>query len=96
MATLSRFSFEAFGLTLDEVSQKLDELTQETITREGGEPWLTTMDEIKKQCIEPRALMDPKSWIYVGKREVVFAGPTPMDSDEDRMRDGWRPQGTDL
>ena len=92
MATLSKFAFAAFGLTMDEVVQKLDELTQEIITREGGEPWLVTVDEIKKQCIAPRALMDPKSWLYTGEREVMFAGPTPLDTGEDMFRDGWKPQ----
>lgn len=92
MATLSRFSFSVFGVTREEVLDKLDELEREAIIREGGEPWLATTDKINRECIDHRHLLDPKSWVYVGVREVVFAGPTILDKVDDQFRDGFRPQ----
>jgi hypothetical protein len=74
---------------MDEVSAKLDKLVNDVIFDEGGEPWLSTTDEIKKTAIKPN-LMDPKSWVYVGLREVVFAGPSKFDIPD--MRDGFKPQ----
>lgn len=92
MATLSRFSFSAFGLTREEVAEKLDGLSDQLIMAEGGEPWLPTTDTIEKRCVNPKAPLEPKSWIYVGAREVIFAGPTPLDEPGDLFRDGFRPQ----
>ena len=92
MATLSRFSFSAFGTTREEVTEKLDALCDGLIQTEGGEPWLTTQDEVKKTCIDPKDLLNLKSWIYVGERSVLFAGPTPLEKQDDSFRDGFRPQ----
>lgn len=74
---------------MDEVSSKLDSLMMSVINDEGGEPWIATTDEIKKVAVKPN-LMDPKSWIYVGLREVSFAGPSKFDIPD--MRDGFKPQ----
>lgn len=94
MATVTRFSFDAHGQTLTEVADKLDELTNDALLREGGEPWLVTIDRIEKIAINAN-IVDPKAWIYQGRREVVFTGPTPMDTVQ--WRDGWKPQSeTDI
>ena len=89
MATVTRFSFDCFGTTMGEVSDKLDELTNEALLREGGEPWLVTTDRIEKIAVNAN-ITDPKSWMYQGRREVVFTGPTPLDKVP--FHDGWKPQ----
>lgn len=89
MATVTRFSFDAFGTTMSEVSDKLDELTNNALLSEGGEPWLVTIDRIEKIAISAN-ITDPKAWLYQGRREVVFTGPTPLDKVP--FHDGWKPQ----
>lgn len=74
---------------MEEVSSKLDSLVMNVTADEGGEPWIATTDRIEKQAVKPN-LIDPKSWIYVGFREVVFGGPSKLGEPD--LRDGYKPQ----
>lgn len=94
-ASVLKFEFEVLGNTLDDCRDKLDNLEQQILTQEGGEPWVTLVDEYKKAVLNQQALLkgDPTGAVYTGTRTVLFAGPTKIGQSVDSTyRDGFRPQ----
>lgn len=89
--SIIKFSFSAIGKTRAEVIDELDNFVAATMANLSGEPWIDVTDAVEKIAISQQ-VGDPSAWIYQGRRESVFAGPTPLDGDGPIWRDGFRPQ----
>lgn len=88
-----KFSFEVIGETRDDVLAELDNVCNEIILNQGGEPWVVVQDEVKKQAVSTQALLanDAAGIFYHGTRAVLFTGPTKLGQGVD-YHDGFRPQ----
>ncbi|MEM3097520.1 MAG: hypothetical protein QXU32_02225 [Nitrososphaerales archaeon] len=87
-----RFGITVFGETREEVMDELEQHSRNILYSVGGEPWLLFEDHIERIPIVKSILnADQSKFVYVGKQEYVFTGPTPL-GDTPVWRDGFRPQ----
>lgn len=91
-----KLTIQAIGETRDEVIEKLDEICNQTILEQGGEPWVVLADEVKKIVVDLNGLLqgNPSTSYFDGTRTLVFAGPTRIGPSL-KYHDGFRPQAED-
>lgn len=93
-ASVLKFEYKVMGQTREECIEALEEIVAGTILKEGGEPWVTIQESYHKTLVEETLAFsgDPRGFVWVGVREVVFTGPTKLDTIDATFRDGFRPQ----
>jgi hypothetical protein len=87
---LTQFQFTVLGDSRTGVLDEMDRLEHLILDRAGGEPWLSTSDDITKVRIEGIPLNHQKAFMYKGIKECVFVGPQVIESNP--YMDGFRPQ----
>lgn len=96
-ASVLKFEYKVMGQTRDEVIDSLDEIVGQVILQEGGEPWVSVEEVYTKTMIDQELALsgDPRGFIWIGVRSVLFTGPTKLAGIEPTFRDGFRPQQDD-
>lgn len=96
-ASVLKFEFKVLGTSKEECIETLDNIVSSILLKEGGEPWVTVQEAYEKQMINQEVALsgDPRGFIWVGVRTVLFTGPSKLDSIEPTFRDGFRPQQPD-
>ena len=94
--SILKFTVESLGETHDDAVTKLDEITNQIVLEQGGEPWVVLQDEVKKIVVNLEGHLKgvPSTAYYQGQRTLVFAGPTRIGPTL-RYHDGFRPQSED-
>lgn len=90
-AIVASFQINVISQTREGCIDAMDRLSLEIMQLIGGEPWLTTDDDVKKIQTQGLLIADPNGYIYQGLRTNHFKGPF-VDTEAQPTHDGFKCQ----